>query len=541
MVRGQLVALLVGSALGLSVKFVSHPLSREATAHQPALSYDASTDSEYQQGVKLRDSGRFSEAAEVFTRVARAEPQEHNLERRAKALLAAGGAQLLNLSYKDAARTYFETLAVAKRLHNFALEGAIQVNLSEIHIQIGDFEAAEREARDAIALLGPGANFDHLSKARMQLGSILLGKGSNKDAIREYRIAVQLAEKAQNAEDNVIARIMLADALIKLPDAAGAERELVEAYRLSVLHHHPALIVTRAKIAELELLKGRPAIALRSLDSVLSSNDPALLAIPRYQILYRRAQMLAALVRNDEALATFREAVKAATLWREQALPGDSANASSVRTLHTLYAEASDFVAELALERNSLSLRRESLEILATNRAADLRDRRTLAWQRSGKLPDSYYRLLDQLRTAQASDILSGASTGAAAREIERIRTELGLLETQISMETQDLPGDQEKFRARKTLVDVQQNLENQDALFSFNLGERRSWMWVLSRHSIELYALPPGRELERASGTLGRNGAGRRAGSRCWTGLLKSGIRVSCSIDPEKTKLDPG
>jgi tetratricopeptide (TPR) repeat protein len=125
-----------------------------------------------------------------------------------------------------------------------------------------------------------------------------------------------LAKEKAKPVDEAPAWLILADALEQANDLKAAEHAMTEAYRLQVLNHDPAIEITRAKLAELEFLKGNPAVALELLDSALSHRTAILAEIPEHQILYRRAQMLAALDRRQEALSLYRQAVAAATRWR---------------------------------------------------------------------------------------------------------------------------------------------------------------------------------------------------------------------------------
>jgi CHAT domain-containing protein len=152
------------------------------------------------------------------------------------------------------------------------------------------------------------------------------------------------------------------------------------------------------------------------------------------------------------------------------------------------------------VETHNSAFARESLEILATNRAADLREQRTLAWHRNGKLPPRYYQLLNQLRTAEASVILDEARKAGVEAVARQTRADLALLETQLAMESEKSVGPRETFEAQKTLESIQHALADSDVLFSFSLGERRSWLWAVSNHSINLYRLPDGPALEHAS-----------------------------------------
>ena len=121
--------------------------------------------------------------------------------------------------------------------------------------------------------------------------------------------------------------------------------------------------------------------------------------------------------------------------------------------IHEIYAQASDFVAELGKRRSSPDLQREALEMIATNRAADLREQRTLAWHRDGMLPARYYQLLNKLRTAEADSILSETRKKEVDGLLRQTRVDLGLLETQLAMEPETL------FRRQRRRLTLRKDL----------------------------------------------------------------------------------
>src|SRR5262245_43842160 len=49
--------------------------------------------------------------------------------------------------------------------------------------------------------------------------------------------------------------------------------------------------------------------------------------------------------------------------------------------------------------------------------------------------------------------------------------------------------------------ADIQRRLLDENTvLLEFALGEKRSWLWAVTRQSLESYSLPPGKEIEAAS-----------------------------------------
>jgi CHAT domain-containing protein/tetratricopeptide (TPR) repeat protein len=472
-----------------------------ATAAPAPVLYNSASDPEFKRAVRLRESGQLAKAALAFARLAREAHGEGNTAKETRVLLAEGGIQLRQFAYRDAAENYQRVLKLARHTQDSRSAGAAYINLAEIHIQLNDLAAAEREARSGIALLSTGKNTTALIRAELQLGRIQTAQGQVDEARKVYKDAITLAADANDTEDECLAWIILGQALAGARDLHQAEDAYLQAYRIALLHKSAQLDTVRAMLMELEWSKGNPAESMRRLDLLLATTTPEQLGIAEYQLFYQRAEMLAALSREQEALATYRQAVAAATKWRRGALPGEVANASSVALIHEIYAQASDFVAELGKRRSNPDLQHEALEMIATNRAADLREQRTLAWHRDGMLPARYYQLLNQLRTAEADSILSETRKKEVDGLLRQTRVDLGLLETQVAMEAgNSFQTTAETFDSQKRLVDIQRALGDDDALFSFSLGKRRSWLWVVTRTAFGEFELPDGPTLVRSA-----------------------------------------
>jgi hypothetical protein len=479
--------------------FGNHRWGNHAAVPGPSL-YDPARDPQFKAASKLRESGRLSAALLAFDRLAQDARKSGDRTKEARVLLAKGSVQLRQFAYRDATATYQRVLALLRPGQDPRSAGAAYVNLAEIHVQLNDLTAAEQEARSGIALLANAKNIPFLIRAELQLATIETAEGQVEEGKRAYQDAIALAVEANEAENECLAWTILAQSVMRARDLHEAEDALLEAYRIALLHKSAQLDTVRAKLVELEWLKGNPAEALRRLDDLLARKTPGELGFADYQVDYQRAEMLAALSRDQEALTAYRRAVAAATKWRRAALPGEVANAASVELIHEIYAQSSDFVARLGEQLGRMDLKREALEIIATNRAADLREQRTQAWHRDGILPARYYQLLNQLRSTEANRILTETEKKEVDAQLRRTRVHLGILETQLALESGNSFDPSETFEPQKRLVDIQRALGEDDALFSFSLGKRRSWLWVATRTSFAQFELPDGPTLERSA-----------------------------------------
>ncbi len=134
-------------------------------------------------------------------------------------------------------------------------------------------------------------------------------------------------------------------------------------------------------LAELELKRSPPnyPYALKLMDEALSSRQP-LLQIRRSTIRFIFARKSSCApekgkrhLRNSGGLWQRPKA------WRQGALPGDTTNTQTVVLLHEVYQDFAHLAAQISLETKDAALRDEALQVLASNRAASLREQLKLA------------------------------------------------------------------------------------------------------------------------------------------------------------------
>jgi tetratricopeptide (TPR) repeat protein len=221
-----LALLLAGATLSLCYEFWPSSVSRPKVSSLRPLAfpkYDPSVDPEFQKAGSLRKSGRLAQAIRAFDDLARAAHADGNPDKEARILLAKGSSQLRSFGYREAAGTYFRVIDLAGSVGDSALLGAAYVNVAEIHVQLGDLGAAEREARQAVSILRVGGRADYLTRAELQLGSIEAGLGRHRQAIESYRTAIGLAESSADFETEARAWTILGDTYMRVGDLTGAE------------------------------------------------------------------------------------------------------------------------------------------------------------------------------------------------------------------------------------------------------------------------------------------------------------------------------
>jgi tetratricopeptide (TPR) repeat protein len=478
--------------------------------------------SAFQEAVRLRNDGQFASAEAAFVKIAALAHDRGDRRMEVRARLDIGGCQLRLFEYREAIATYSDARRLASDLGDPRLTGAALFDLSSVYLQLHNVEAASANVAEAKAIFEKAHISDLLVKALIQIASLETEARHDEEAKSAYQQAISICQRTNDFRSEALVEDHLGEALMEVHDLPGAKRALTDAYRIRLLQHDELLPVTQAKLAELEYWQGNAAEGLRRLDDTFAKKSPALKTIPRYQIVHLRGQMLAALHRDDEALDDFRQAVELASIWREEAPPGEIAQTGTIAFINSVYADCSDLEAQLAMQRHSSALAAEAFLTLALNRAADLREHRTVAWQQSNRLPAQYYKILDDLRSAEAATILSGATGGE--KRTAALHARLADLQVQLGLEPRSLSEKPEKIRFQKTLANIQGNLNDDDVLLSFGLGAARSWLWAVTRNSIFLCKLPPSSDIEQAAKAW-------TARVRCGENMGPSGIALSRTL----------
>ncbi|HEY3937095.1 MAG TPA: CHAT domain-containing protein [Bryobacteraceae bacterium] len=275
-------------------------------------------------------------------------------------------------------------------------------------------------------------------------------------------------------------------------DVPATQAALTKEYSLrQSIHDEDGLAVTKEHFAELELEKVHPdyPAALKLIDEAFAAPSHAFKANAQYYPIHVRAKILMGCGKKKEALAEFRRAVDSADQWRQGALPGNTTSTQTVAWLNEVYVDFAELAAEMSLENHDPALLRQGLEVLARNRAASLREQLMLAYGKSLRLPDSYFKRLSELQSAQARVTL-GRNSNEDTAELARIRFELADLENQIGIKINNNVFPSEKNSRKISLKDIQARLSGEQVVLSFCLGKKKSFLWAVAENRVNLYQL---------------------------------------------------
>lgn len=450
-------------------------------------------------GRKLSASGQLSQALQSFERGAVLARQNGDKDREARALLAASAMETRLRRYTSALETALQAKSLALAANDLAMAGGASVNVSAVFDQLGDFDRARQEAAEAVGYLRTSSNKNFYARASLSLALLEYRRRNNAGGDAAFDEAIQAAQAAKDRGLEAVAwdsrGILLLD---EQAEGAGrdflrtAEESLTKAYGIrQMLKDEYGIALSKEHLAELQLQKpdGDYHAALRLIDEAMAAPVSRLHEGVPYYPIHVRAKIFQKL-RDPSALAEFRHAVEVASQWRGTALPGEATNTQTVARLHDVYSDFAWAAADASLRQKSPTLAREALEVLAENRAANLREQLAASFGRSMRLPESYFEALGQLEEAQAR-VTFGKNVASDRARLQAIHRKLQDIEINIGLSDVNAGYLNERRSLKNSLRGIQGSLGQRQVLLSFCLGQSQSFLWAVTREQMHLYRLP--------------------------------------------------
>jgi len=510
---GVSLALPAPLAVFLFILFSAPTLFAGTVGHESSES-DARLDLAIKSGRELLRSGHAEEASRLLRRTAERAHRTGKLSQEARALLTLSAARITLFDYSEAQQTAETARRLALRVQDDTTAGSAAINLATVYLQLGDVLLAETEAAFAIDKLQNTAKKPVLAKAWLIYANVeaelIRGKieaaGSSEtpeqhagdiDQIEaNYKRGIDVARSNNLPELEANLWEELGYSLLLAQRPQRAEAPLKKAYRLEVENKiENGLAVNQAHQAELHMQEGNYRLGLDLIDQAFASKSLSFKTMPQFYFLHIRGVLLEHLNRENDALAELHRAADAATEWRQGALPGDATSTRTVVVLHDVYHDYAELAADLSLRNRDAALTRQGLQVLAENRAANLREEITLALSRKGQLPQRYFDLLADLQATQARLTLGETSTPDKA-QLKRIRLELVTLQNEWGASPHDPSQNSERNFHKNSLRDIQARLCNREILFSFSLGREKSFLWAVTGDQVSVYKLAQEKEI---------------------------------------------
>jgi CHAT domain-containing protein len=419
-------------------------------------------------------------------------------------LSCVGGARMLRLDYRGAMQAYLEAKQASQSLGDREKLGAALFNLSSLYQQVWDNGSALRAAEEGLAATQGLQGVYYRPQLLLQLGR--LQPEDRADFAADYfRKGIDAAQKANSPEHDAENKgyDLLGVNRRMAGDFSSAENAHWSAYRSRSAREPGQLGLSLAYLSDLRLAEARaeePGTRRNALiNDALEFNTQALsrrgkpnnVSFPGYVLHHQRGQILLLQSRRSESLAEFGIAVADAQQTRRHFLPAlQSLDATSSGLEVSVFEAFVDAAAGEALETGNPSRARELAQasFLADeeNRSASLRQSLDLEEVWRERLPRRYWSTLTELRREQASILALEVAPSARSQRLELELTEMearaGLDYSQKNFEI---------IEQKKSLKHILEGLRDSEVLLSFHLGERRSFLWAVTRTGLRVYPVP--------------------------------------------------
>lgn len=434
-------------------------------------------------------SGSYQVAQEVYRQgLSRTDPE--NILERTAFLLGIGNCLLVTSQYAPALERYNEAfrLASSAGLQQPMLMAA--VNRASIYRSMVNSEAALEAMRQVSHILAGTRDPQGLLQAANVVRDI-----DFKKSVQLYRAAIAAAERLEDRTIEASIWNHLGHAYQVHDELERADHALTESFRLRVLNQGRQITSSYLYLGWLRRQQGdyESAINLlrRAMELAAQRGSPISIAIFHREL----ARAYSGAGRYSEALAEFESAVRTGREWRMQVLPSDSYRVSAEADLQEIFKDYVQAGMQEYFRTGDQKIARTMFEVAEDSRTALFE----AAISGTRDLPPTYWETLANYRTALARSL--SAKHSAAAARLSQLRVQLADLEAQYGIDTKHGGSSHQIFEIRRSgdaLLGLQRKLKNTEALLSFHLGTRGSFVWALTQKSFEVHRLPPSDKLQR-------------------------------------------
>lgn len=442
--------------------------------------------------------GHFDDAEQLYRSGVELGARHHDPLAQAWFLDGEGSASLAGFRFRRALDSYIQAKSWAEKARDRTALGAIEGDLASLYQQMGDFDSALHAAERARAVAPSNAYYR--PQVLFLLGQLYGGSAS----IPLLTEGIEAAGKLGSADRRHVLEAygwdLLCQARIESGDLNGANAAEQKALALRAASDARDLGYS-------DWLLG--AVRLRQAEQIHHASEPQRLQRarllhdaedftrkaafemrqpPAYHLAYQRGRVLLAEDRIPEALTALEDAVVQAQRWRLGLVPTLGAVHGASANLQTrIFDGFIETAADYGWRTGQTRWIEESLEAAELNRAVNLHDNA----QSPPVLSPEYHELLAQL---QAEETRLSQTQSASSALADRLRLKLTDLESEAGLGFSSNMA--ENFPSHASLIHLQENLSDSEILLSFALEEPESFLWAVTRSSLNVYRLPPKSEI---------------------------------------------
>ena len=448
--------------------------------------------------------GNELEALEIFKRTADLAREIGNRKGLSRALNNIGGA-LANLGrYEESLGYMYQCMDVARELGDLPMQYTLLTNIGQLYLALGDTDKAEAPLQESLRI---GRDLKHSdlvsnpSKFATEMSLMLLG---GMEVAREhFQVALKYLDQVRESHpDSARTQFELLNTMAvayqRLGQYQKAAEALHEAMPIAEKGNSGDYVTLAANLGEAQESLGQFTEALASEDRALASLRKA---GPRldseWQIERRIGHIDRALDKKEDALAHYKNSIRAIEDLRAVTLNTEAGRASFGALSRTVYAEAADLLYDLhreseALEMAELGRARGFLDMLAMSRSG-VPDERTpeQRQQEDSKLEriTAVQKQLWKPDLSPADEKRIKAELTAAEDDLEKLHVEVRQSNPRYASVHYPEPANLRQIQSE--LVD------DRTALVEFLLGEKRSLVWVVTHTNLMTAVLPGRKEIE--------------------------------------------
>lgn len=445
------------------------------------------------QANSLFAARRYSEAAGINRLAYESAMAENAPGAATRFLLNLAGCSFGLMKYGDALDAYVRARGLAESAGDWEAAATASLNLSSLHLQLSEMDGAREEARRGLSLLEARPNPALHALFSFQLAKIEAVVSGIDAALPAFAGAIAEAEAEGNTRLSAQVWNYQGYLLMNAGRLDAADASMANAFRLRKLASSPDLEGSYRTLSMLRLAQGdvpaAEALAGRAVEAAARN--------PNWMAYFCRGRARAAAGRPDEAVADFRTAASLARRFRLDLAPSDAHRIGADANLDDLYSAYAETAASQYLRTRDAAYAAEGFRAVENGRAASLRALVATSGRYQRSSPE-YGELLARLRATESA--LVGRPIPELHAEARRLRYEMALAEARAGIRTA-ASGDDGDLD-----IKVQRALRRGQALLSVRTGDAASYMWAVTRHSIEVHRLPGRRELAASLAAFARS-----------------------------------
>jgi tetratricopeptide (TPR) repeat protein len=456
-------------------------------------------------GATAFDMGRPDQAAEYQQQALRIWGEIKERHGEATALNSLGNIADFLGRYEQAIDLYERALAIFREVKNRDGERDPLHNLSIVYRRLNMPDKAIERLEESLAISREVKNRGSEAHDLHGLGDVYLAQGRAGQAVERYEQALAISREVKDrfAEGTVLSSIGHAYLAMGRHDVASRYLDQSLAINREV-EDRPGEGNTLAGLGRVYKLSGQSEKAVSCFQQALAIHRETQDLARETETLYNLAEVEREMGRLDQARALIEECLRLAESLRARIYSPERrvSYRSSAQTYHEFYidllmrlhmADPGRGYDALAAQASERARARGLIEMLAESRAdirrgvdaALLERERAIAWQINVKARQ----LAERPKPEQAAILKS---------EISRLEDEYQQAQTAIRRASPRYAAL--AFAQPLTLSEIQQQLDEKTLLLEYSLGAERSYLWAITRNSLDSYELPEREQIEQSA-----------------------------------------